>query len=54
MGKRYYSPMSYYINQVLASHQLTGNTSWTENVRKLMSDGRRLVRQNMVVERSAQ
>lgn len=52
VGKHYYGSISYYINKVLEKHQLTKDTQWTENVRKLMSADCRLLRQNMVVERS--
>ncbi len=52
VGKHYYGSISYYINKVLEKHQLTKDIQWTENVRKLMSADCRLLRQNMVVERS--
>lgn len=53
VGKTYYGAMSYYINEVLSAQKLTANTEWTEKVRKMMSNDRRLLRQNMVVERSS-
>lgn len=48
---KYYGPLTYYINQTLGPLQLTSDTSWVENVRKAMSVDRRLVKQNMVVEK---
>lgn len=51
-GKQYYGPLSYYINKVLSRSKLNMNTAWIDNVRKLMNADRRLVKQNMVVERS--
>lgn len=52
-GSRYYGPLSYYINKVLAATRLTANTSWVEKVRALMRSDRRLTRQNMVTEVSS-
>lgn len=54
VGVQYFGPLSYYINKVLCSHSLTANTAWTEKVRKLMNADRRLIRQNMVVEKIKQ
>lgn len=51
-GKQYYGPLSYYINKVLSHNKLNSNTAWIDNVRKQMNADRRLVKQNMVVERS--
>jgi small nuclear ribonucleoprotein (snRNP)-like protein len=51
-GKQYYGPLSYYINKALSHNKLNTNTAWIDNVRKLMNADRRLVKQNMVVERS--
>lgn len=53
-GAQYFGPLSYYINKVLSRHILSANTAWIDSVRKFMSEDRRLIRQNMVVEKSKQ
>lgn len=52
VGNTYYGALSYYVNQVLKRHRLTPDCSWVNQVGKAMSADRRLVNQNMVVERS--
>ena len=54
VGTQYFGPLSYYVNKVLCNHHLNANTAWIENVRKLMNADKRLIRQNMVVEKTKQ
>lgn len=54
VGAQYFGPLSYYINKVLCNHKLNANTAWIENVCKLMNADKRLIRQNMVVEKTKQ
>ena len=49
---RYYGPLTYYVNQTLSKISLTSNTTWIETVRTLMGKDRRLIKQNMVSEKS--
>lgn len=51
LGK-YYGPLSYYVNQVLTTHQLSCSNDWVLEVRNLMNSDKRLTRQNMVYETS--
>lgn len=48
----YYGPLTYYINQTLQKVRLTSDTGWVETVRSLMGKDRRLIKQNMVTEKS--
>lgn len=52
VGGTYYGALSYYVDQVLKCHRLTPDSSWVNQVGKAMSADRRLVNQNLVVERS--
>lgn len=52
IGSHYYGPLSYYINKVLSRTRLSANLSWVDKVRKEMETDRRLIKQNIVVERS--
>lgn len=49
---RYYGPLTYYVNQTLSKISLTSDTSWIETVRTFMGKDRRLIKQNMVSEKS--
>lgn len=49
---RYYGPLTYYINRTLQKNNLSSDTDWVESVRVLMGKDRRLVKQNMVSEKS--
>lgn len=49
---RYYGPLTYYINQTLQNVRLSSDTSWVESVRTHMGKDRRLIKQNMVTEKS--
>lgn len=51
-GTLFYGPLSYYVNQVLQACRLTASMVWIEKVRKLMESDKRLIKQNLVVERS--
>lgn len=51
-GKLYYGSLSYYINKVLASTSLSSDTSWTNAVRRYMGKDKRLIFQDMVIEKS--
>lgn len=51
-GGRYYGPLTYYINQTLQKVKLSMDTGWTETVRTLMNKDKRLIKQNMVIEKS--
>lgn len=53
VGKLYYGPLSFYVNQVLSTHPLSSNTLWIDDVKKMMESDKRLIKQNIVVERSA-
>ncbi len=48
----YYGSMSFYINRVLMQTPLSSNISWTETVRTAMGKDIRLVKQNMVIEKT--
>lgn len=48
----YYGPLTYYINQTLQKVRLSSDTGWVETVRSLMGKDRRLIKQNMVTEKS--
>lgn len=52
IGTQYYGPLSYYINKVLSKTKMSANLSWVDKVRKEMEADRRLIKQNIVVERS--
>lgn len=52
VGGTFYGALSYYVDQVLRRHRLTADCSWVSQVGKAMGADRRLVNQNMVVERS--
>ena len=52
VGNQYYGPLSYYINEALKKNNLTSNTRWVDDVRKSMKQDKRLLRQNMVIEKS--
>ncbi|MDY4626246.1 MAG: caspase family protein [Prevotella sp.] len=54
VGTQYFGPLSFYVNKVLCHHNLNANTAWTENVRRLMNADKRLIRQNMVIEKTKQ
>lgn len=49
---RYYGALSYYINKVLVNNTLSHSIAWIEKVRELMRKDRRLLFQDLVVERS--
>lgn len=49
---RYYGPLTYYVNQVLQDIELSADCNWVERVRANMEKDRRLVKQNMVIEKS--
>ena len=49
---QYYGPLSYYINKCLQTTTLSSNTDCIETVRSLMQKDKRLIKQNMVVEKS--
>lgn len=53
VGKQYYGPLSFYVNKVLSTHPLSSNTLWIDDVKKMMESDKRLIKQNIVVERSA-
>lgn len=48
----YYGPLSFYINQVIKETDIARTQSWIEKVRALMERDKRLIRQNMVIEKS--
>lgn len=48
----YYGPLTYYINQTLQKVRLSSDTGWVVTVRNLMCKDRRLIKQNMVTEKS--
>ena len=48
----YYGPLTYYVNRCLQSTSLTSDYGWIENVRAMMNQDKRLVKQNMVSETS--
>lgn len=52
VGKLYYGPLSFYVNKVLLSHSLSSNTLWINDVKKMTESDKRLIKQNIVVERS--
>ena len=49
---QYYGPLSYYVNTVLRSNQLSRSLNWVQEVKRMMDCDRRLTRQNMVIETS--
>ena len=49
---RYCGPLTYYVNLVLLDESLSPDTQWVEKVRALMARDPRLIRQNMVSEKS--
>lgn len=49
---QYYGPLTYYINQAIKRVRLSSDTNWVESVRTLMGKDRRLIKQNMVTEKS--
>lgn len=51
-GETYYGPLSYYINKVLQRVNLSNSVEWTNRVRQYMSADKRLIRQNMVIEKT--
>lgn len=51
-GGQYYGPLTYYIYQTLQNVRLSSDTGWVETVRSLMGKDRRLIKQNMVTEKS--
>lgn len=51
-GGQYYGPLTYYINQTLQKVNLSASTEWIETVRSLMGKDKRLIKQNMVSEKS--
>lgn len=48
----YYGPLTYYINRTLLNVRLSSDNRWTETVRSLMAKDMRLIKQNMVTEKS--
>lgn len=48
----YYGPLSFYVNAILKEHILSLDVNWIEDVIKSMNSDTRLIRQNMVVEKS--
>lgn len=46
----YYGPLSFYVNKVLMRHKLSSDDSWVKDVKKLMDNNPKLVRQNMVIQ----
>lgn len=51
-GGRYYGPLSYYVDRTLRKVSLSADPVWTETVRSMMGKDKRLVRQNMVIEKT--
>ncbi len=51
-GGQYFGPLTYYINQTLQNVRLSSDTGWVETVRSFMGKDRRLIKQNMVTEKS--
>lgn len=51
MDGRYYGALSWYANDVLRRTTLSANLAWTDEVKRLMSGDRRLIRQNIVIEK---
>lgn len=51
-GGSYYGPLTYYVCRTLSKTGLTSDTRWVETVRALMAKDNRLIRQNMVIEKS--
>lgn len=49
---KYYGPLSYYVNKVLLTNQLTKSLNWVQEVKRMMDGDKRLTRQNMVYETS--
>lgn len=49
---QYYGSLSFYVNKVLQDVRLNKDISWTERVAQLMNRDMRLVRQNIVIEKS--
>lgn len=52
VSNTFYGPMSYYINAVLKSCDITSNTMWVDNVKQKMQADVKLSNQNMVIEKS--
>lgn len=48
----YYGPLSFYISQCLKTTNLSSNTNWIESLRSMMNKDRRLIKQNIVIEKS--
>lgn len=48
----HYGALSFYINRVLANHDLTKDSKWIETVKEMMDTDPRLANQNMVIEYS--
>lgn len=48
----YYGPLTFYVNRTLSKIRLTSDTDWIETVRADMGKDRRLIKQNMVSEKS--
>lgn len=51
MDGRYYGALSWYANDVLRRTTLSASLAWTDDVKRLMSGDRRLIRQNIVIEK---
>lgn len=51
-GGKYYGALSYYVNLALQKTTLTADTRWVETVRGMMNKDKRLIKQNMVVEKT--
>ena len=49
---KYYGPLSYYVSKILTKQNLARSTDWIQEVKKMMSADKRLIRQNMVYETS--
>lgn len=49
-GNKYYGPLSFYINTILAKGALLPQLDWVYEVKHLMDSDIRLIRQNMVYE----
>lgn len=51
-GGKYYGALSYYVNKALRKTALSADTRWTETVRRMMNGDKRLMNQNMVIEKT--
>ncbi len=49
---RFVGPLSHYVGRWLNSHRLDSDPQWTESVRKMMESDPRLIKQNMVIEKT--